>query len=165
DPELKRCENAGPDANKICQSDADCRQDDACSDKVCNCLAQGDADLSLSLDVSGDILNQPPTADAGTEQTVECANAAVTNVVLDASASSDPDNNIALYSWMRGTRTGELVGFDPRSTVEQALGTQTYVLRVIDALAQADEASTEVTVADRLPPIVSCAVGTPVLNK
>ena len=165
DPELKRCENAGPDANKICQTDADCRQDDACSDKVCNCLAQGDADLSLSLDVSGDILNQPPTADAGAEQTVECANAAVTNVVLDATASTDPDNNIALYSWMRGTRTGELVGFDPRSTVEQALGTQTYVLRVIDALAQADEASTEVTVADRLPPIVSCAVGTPVLNK
>jgi hypothetical protein len=165
DPELKRCENAGPDANKICQSDADCRQDDACSDKVCNCLAQGDADLSLSLDVSGDILNQPPTADAGPDQTVECANAAVTNVVLDASASSDPDANIALYSWLRGTRTGELVGFEQRSTVEQALGSQTYVLRVIDALAQADEGTTEVTVADQLPPIVSCSVVTPVLNK
>ena len=45
DPELKRCENAGPDANKICEDDSDCTQDDACSDKVCNCLAQGDADL------------------------------------------------------------------------------------------------------------------------
>ena len=45
DPELKRCENAGPDANKICEDDADCTQDDACSGKVCNCLAQGDADL------------------------------------------------------------------------------------------------------------------------
>jgi len=165
DPELKRCENAGPDANKICQSDADCRQDDACSDKVCNCLAQGDADLSLSLDVSGDILNQPPTADAGPDQTVECANAAVTNIVLDASGSSDPDSDIALYSWMRGTRTGALVGFDPRSQVEQSLGSQTYVLRVIDALAQADEATTQVTVADTLPPVVSCSVLTPLLNK
>ena len=51
DPELKRCENAGPDANKICEDDSDCAQDDDCSDKVCNCQARGDADLSLSLDV------------------------------------------------------------------------------------------------------------------
>jgi hypothetical protein len=165
DPELKRCENAGPDAGKICQNDSDCTQDDACSDKVCNCLAQGDADLSLSLDVSGDILNQPPTADAGPEQTVECATAAVTNVVLDASGSSDPDANIALYSWMRGTRTGAEVGFDPISTVEQSLGTQHYVLRVIDARAQADEDITQVTVSDTTPPVVSCSVVTPVLNQ
>jgi len=164
DPELKRCENAGPDANKICQSDADCAQDDACSDKVCNCLAQGDTDLALSLDVSGDILNQPPTADAGADQTVECATAAVTAIVLDASASSDPDANIALYSWTRGARTGPLVGFDQRSQVEQSLGSQTYFLRVIDARAQADEASTEVTVADTLPPVVSCSVLAPVLT-
>jgi len=128
-------------------------------------LAQGDADLSLSLDVSGNILNQPPTADAGPDQTVECANAAVTNIVLDASGSSDPDSDIALYSWMRGTRTGALVGFDPQSQVEQSLGSQTYVLRVIDALAQADEATTQVTVADTLPPVVSCSVLTPLLNK
>jgi len=165
DPELKRCENAGPDANKICEDDADCAQDDACSGKVCNCLAQGDADLSLSLDVSGTIVNQPPTADAGPVQTVECATAAVTTIVLDARGSSDPDANIALYSWMRGTRTGPLVGFDPTSRVEQSLGSQTYVLRVIDALAQADEDTTEVTVADTTPPIVSCSVATPVLNK
>jgi hypothetical protein len=165
DPELKRCENAGPDANKICEDDADCAQDDACSGKVCNCLAQGDADLSLSLDVSGTIVNQPPTANAGPVQTVECATAAVTTIVLDAGGSSDPDSNIALYSWMRGTRTGPLVGFDPTSKVEQSLGSQQYVLRVIDALAQADEDTTEVTVADTLAPIVSCFVATPVLNK
>ena len=165
DPELKRCENAGPDANKICEDDSDCAQDDACSGKVCNCLAQGDADLSLSLDVSGDILNQPPTADAGADQTVECATAGVTNIILDASASSDPDANIALFSWTRGARTGPLVGFDERSQVEQSLGSQTYFLRVIDALAQADEASTEVTVADTLAPIVSCSVATPLLTR
>jgi hypothetical protein len=165
DPELRRCENAGPDAGKVCQDDADCTQDDACSDKVCNCEAQGDTDLSLSLDVSGDILNQPPAADAGPDQTVECATAAVTNVVLDARGSSDPDSNIALYSWMRGTRTGALVGFDPTSHVEQSLGSQEYVLRVIDALAQADEDTTEVTVADTIPPVVSCSVATSVLNQ
>ena len=165
DPELKRCENAGPDAGKICQDDSDCTQDDACSDKVCNCQAQGDADLSLGLDVSGEILNQPPTADAGPDQTVECGTAAVTNVVLDASGSSDADSNIALYSWRRGRRTGAEVGFDPKSMVEQSLGSQTYVLRVIDARAQADEDTTQVTVEDTTPPVVSCSVVTPVLNQ
>jgi len=164
DPELERCDE-GPDVGKICQDDSDCAQDDACSDKVCNCLPVSQADLSLGLDVAGEILNQPPTADAGPDQTVECGTAAVTNVVLDASASSDPDSNLALYSWMRETRTGALVGFDQKSQVEQPLGTQKYVLRVIDALAQADEDITQVTVEDTTPPVVSCSVVMPVLNQ
>ena len=36
---------------------------------------------------------------------------------------------------------------------------------MIDALAQADEDVTEVTVADTIPPAVSCSAATPVLNK
>ena len=163
DPELKRCENAGPDAGKICQKDSDCTQDDACSDKVCNCESVAAADLSMSLDVSGDIVNQPPTADAGADQEVECATTAVTNVVLDASGSSDPDGNIALYSWRLGGRTGTEVGFDEVSTVEQSLGTQTYVLRVIDAFGQADEDTTVVNVVDTTPPVLSCSAALPML--
>ena len=166
DPELKRCENAGPDANKICEDDADCTQDDACSGKVCNCLAQGDADLTLSLDVSGAIFNQPPTADAGPAQTVECATAAVTNVVLDASGSSDPDANIALYSWMRGTRTGALVGFDPMSTVEQSLGSQ-QLCPAGDRCPRPDRRGHHRGRPSPIPspPAVSCSVATPVLNQ
>ena len=163
DPELKRCENAGPDAGKICQKDSDCTQDDACSDKVCNCLAVSQADISLALDVTGDILNQPPTADAGPDQTVECATAAVTNVFLDASRSSDLDSNLALFTWLRGTRGGPVVGFDEVSKVEQSVGRQSYVLRVIDALGQTDEDTTQVDVVDTTPPVVSCAVATPTL--
>ena len=165
DPELKRCENAGPDAGKICQADSDCTQDDACSDKVCNCLPVSQAGLSLGLDVAGNILNQPPTADAGPEQTVECATAAVTNVVLDAKGSSDLDSNLALFTWLRGTRGGPVVGFDEVSKVEQSLGTQSYVLRVIDAFGQTDEDTTQVDVVDTTPPVVSCSVVTPVLNQ
>jgi hypothetical protein len=165
DPELKRCENAGPDAGKICQDDSDCTQDDACSDKVCNCLPVSQADLSLSLDVAGDILNQPPTADAGPDQTVECATAAVTNIALDASASSDLDANLALFTWLRGTRGGPVVGFDEVSKVEQNLGTQSYVLRVIDAFGQTDEDTTQVDVVDTTPPVVNCGVATAALNQ
>src|SRR5262249_35571715 len=49
------------------------------------------------------------------------------------------------------------------SSVEQGLGTQTYVLRVIDAFAQTDEDSTTATVVDTTPPELSCSVATPVI--
>jgi hypothetical protein len=160
DPELKRCENAGPDANKICEDDSDCADDSACSDGDCNCEQVGSSDLLLGLNITGNISNQPPTANAGDDQSVECPALAI----LDASASSDLDSNIALFSWFRGSRTGEEVGFEEMSEVLQGLGTQTYVLRVIDALAQADEDATDVTVVDTTPPELSCSVAAPVLE-
>ena len=164
DPELKKCKE-GPDAGKICHSDSDCTQDPNCTNGVCSCVTVGIADMSLTLDVAGDIINQPPTADAGPDQNVECSSKAVTNVVLDASRSSDPDGNIALYSWLRGSRVGPEVGFDEMSKVEQSLGTETYVLRVIDTFGQADEDTTEVNVVDTTPPVLTCSVTTPVLNQ
>jgi hypothetical protein len=164
DPEAKRCAG-GPDDGMPCDDDDGCADDSSCTDSACNCVVIGDQDLSLSLDVAGDLLNQPPTANAGPDQIVECATAAVTNVVLDASNSDDPDSNIALYSWLRGGRAGTEVGFDAVSRVEQSLGAQSYILRVIDALGQADEDITEVNVADRIPPVVSCSVVKPVLSQ
>ena len=164
DPELKKCKE-GPDAGKICQSDMDCTQDPGCTNGVCSCVSIGIADLSLTLDVTGNIINQPPTANAGPDQNVECTAAAVTNVILDASASSDPDGNIALYSWLRGSRVDPEVGFDEVSKVEQSLGSETYILRVIDAFGQADEDTTQVNVVDTTPPVLSCSVAMPVLNQ
>ena len=150
DPELKRCENGG----HVCADDSQCADDDACSEV-------GSSDLILALNVDGRILNQPPTADAGADQTVECPAPGV----LDATGSSDLDSNIALFSWRRGSRTGEEVGFAEVSPVEQGLGTQDYVLRVIDAFGQTDEDTTAVTVVDTTPPELSCAVATPVVQQ
>lgn len=148
DPELKRCEDGG----NICTDDGDCADDDSCSEV-------GESQLLLNLDVAGMILNQPPTADAGTDQTVECPAAGI----LDASGSSDLDSNIALFSWRRGNRIGPEVGFEEMSVIQQGLGTQTYVLRVIDALGQAGEDATALTVEDTMPPVLSCSVITPVI--
>src|SRR5262249_9440293 len=117
--------------------------------------------LTLGLDVAGDILNQPPTADAGVDQTVECPAAGV----LDASGSRDLDSNITLYSWGLGTRIGPEEGFEERSVIQQGLGTETYVLRVIDALGQSDEDTTMLTVEDTMPPVLSCSVMTPVIQQ
>jgi hypothetical protein len=167
DPEAQRCEDAGPNAGAPCTDDAACGgENDECSDGVCNCeLVQGESDLLLSLDVAGEISNLPPTADAGTDQTVECSTAEVTNVVLDASGSSDLDDNLVLYSWLRGGRAGVEVGFDPMSKIEQSLGTQTYIARVIDQFGEADEDSTVVEVVDTTPPVLNCSVVVPVINQ
>ncbi len=163
DPELKQC-NGGPDNGNTCQSDNDCTQDPSCgSSNVCPCVAVGTQALAITLDVTGNIINQPPTANAGPDLNVECATKARTDVVLDATRSSDPDGNIALYSWFLGSRTGKEVGFEPLSKVEQALGSETYVLRVIDAFGQADEDMLKVDVVDTTPPVVTCSVAMPML--
>ncbi len=163
-PELKRCEPHGPTANKICTSDDDCEDDDACSDEKCNCEAISTSQLALSVNVSGDIKNQPPTADAGDDQTIECTDAAGTAITLDGTGSSDLDNNIKLFMWLRGSRTGAEVGIDPVSHVIQPPGGESYVLRVIDAFGQTDEDTTMVGVEDTIAPEVHCGVAKHVLE-
>ena len=122
--------------------------------------AAGAPTLELGLDLQGAIVNQPPTADAGKDQIVQCPK----RVVLDGSASSDLDGNIAVYSWLRGSRAGNKVGVEKVSQIEQRPGKETYVLRVIDTRGQTDEDSTEVTVIDTRAPQVSCGVRVPVLS-
>jgi len=162
DPELKRCA-MGPHAGDVCDDDTQCA-DQSQSCPGC-CQSVSNQDFSIGLDVAGDVVNQPPTAEAGPDQTVECTAAAVTNVVLDGSGSTDADGNITVYSWLRGNRVGDEVGSAPISHVQQPLGSETYVLRVIDTYGQADESTTEVNVVDTKPPVLSCSVMTPVLYR
>ena len=49
------------------------------------------------IDVYIPVSNQPPIANAGTNQTVNASD----KVTLDGSGSSDPDGNITKYSWMQ----------------------------------------------------------------
>lgn len=159
-PDVGVCENAGPSAGQLCSSDSDCTNDPACSDGVCNCETVSQVQVSLGLDLNGTIVNQPPTADAGPKQTIECSTAAATNVVLDGSASHDPDSNIVIYRWFADSRVGSTVGTSEVTNITQALGSKKYVLRVIDAVGQAHDSTTEVDVVDTTPPVVNCAVST-----
>jgi hypothetical protein len=158
DPEAKRCQN---DASVACTTDADCPGD--CTEAgTCPCLPIESAPVNFAIDVSGSIVNQPPTANAGLDQTAECSITGGARVVLDGSASSDPDGNIADERWFRGTRAGPLAGSGPAAVVEQLLGTQvSYVLRVIDGRGQADEDTTSVQVVDTKAPEVACNTPTP----
>ncbi len=156
DPELKRCEPAGPNANAICTTDDDCADDPACSDEVCNCLPVAQTEVALSINVNGPVVNRPPTANAGPDQTVECNVAGGGRFQLQ-SLSSDLDDNLALTRWYLNSRTGPEVGFAPRTAVQQAVGSSAaYVLRVIDRLAQTDEDVMQVQVVDTTPPTLSC---------
>lgn len=103
--------------------------------------------------VSGDIVNQPPAADTGADQNAECSTTGGANVVLNGTGSSDPDGNVADERWFRGSRVGPVAGYGATAIVAQGVGTQqSYVLRVIDALGQADEDTTSVAVVQAPAP-------------
>ncbi len=155
DPELKRCEGAGPSANQFCDTDDACVDDPACTDGVCNCVQVPSADVTLSLALGGVVVNQPPTTDAGANQVVECNQAGGSRLTLAAS-TSDPDGNLVQVRWMAGSRVGPEVAQTATAQVQQALGTTTYVNRVIDARGQSDEDFTVVQVRDTKAPQISC---------
>jgi hypothetical protein len=114
--------------------------------------------MSVNVALAGSLVNQPPTATAGADQTVECTSTAGASFILDGS-TTDPDQNATLASWRAGSRTGPEVGETLVS--EQSLGVgaqQTYVLRVIDTFAQADEDVTHVAVVDTTPPKLTVTV-------
>lgn len=75
-------------------------------------------------------LNQPPTADAGPDQTVTDADdSGSEDVTLDGSASTDADGTIADYSWVEG---GVEIATGAMPIVAFAVGAHTVTLTVTD---------------------------------
>jgi hypothetical protein len=104
-----------------------------------NCAVQNnprDVDVTAGLtentqfDVACALLNQPPVADAGPDQTVTDADdTGAEDVTLDGSASTDADGTIVSWSWaVDGTEiaTGEM------ATISFDVGVTTVVLTVTD---------------------------------
>ena len=120
------------------------------------------AGTNITSELAGTIINEPPTANAGKVQTVECTSPTGAQVTLDGSGSSDPENNIAAFIWHQGTRTGPEVGDASVVQVNQGMGvSQDYFLRVIDAYGQLDEDKTSVKVVDTTPPIIKHVTAAP----
>ncbi len=104
-----------------------------------NCAVQNnprDVDVTAGLtentqfDVACALLNQPPVADAGADQTLtDVDDSGAEDVTLDGSASTDADGTIVSWSWaVDGTEiaTGEM------ATVSFDVGVTTVVLTVTD---------------------------------
>jgi hypothetical protein len=122
-----------------------------------------DSDTAVEVDLAGTIVNEPPAASAAaTPRTVECTSPAGATVTLDGSATSDPENNLALFTWRRGSRAGTEVGGASVVQVPQPLGTTSpYFLQVVDTRAQASEDHTSVSVVDSTPPRITQLTATP----
>jgi hypothetical protein len=120
------------------------------------------ADSSVGVDLAGMIVNEPPTASAGGTTSVECTSASGAAITLDATGSTDPENNIGLYVWRQDSRAGDELGTDAIIHLTQALGSSSeYFLKVVDAYGQADEDSITVTVKDSTPPTITSVAASP----
>jgi hypothetical protein len=106
------------------------------------------------------IVVQPPVANAGPDQTVECTGNAQAAVHLDGSASTDPNGDITLYEWFEhfGLADQVLLGTGSTLTVSLPVGVHTITLRVTDATGKTSTDEVVVQVVDTIPPIVDAHV-------
>jgi hypothetical protein len=93
-----------------------------------------------------------PTANAGTDQTVECGGG-TTSVTLDGSASTPGSGTINSYSWAEGPTS---LGTGATLSVGLGLGVHTITLTVTDTGGGTDTDDVVITVQDTLAPDISC---------
>ncbi|MDX1387993.1 MAG: Ig-like domain-containing protein [Acidobacteriota bacterium] len=105
-------------------------------------------------------LNNPPVADAGDDQEVECGE----TVTLDGSGSTDADSSdgtnddIVLFEWFLdfGLKTEEKLGEGEMLDVDlDGVGTYNITLQVTDAFGATDTDETVVEIVDTTPPEIS----------
>ena len=90
--------------------------------------------------------NRPPVANAGIDQTITFP---TNGVMLDGSASSDPDNNITVYEWTKISGPSSFTVANPNAAQTQvtniAEGIYQFELKVTDALGLFDRDTVTVT--------------------
>ncbi|MFH1219417.1 MAG: FlgD immunoglobulin-like domain containing protein [Candidatus Eisenbacteria bacterium] len=108
-------------------------------------------------------VNEPPIADAGPDQTVECSSCEGAQVILDGSGSSDPDNDPLTFAWCEN---GHIIAgpiADPISTVVLACGTHNVGLTVDDGQGEKDTDEVLINVVDTTPPVITVTLNRDVL--
>jgi hypothetical protein len=119
-------------------------------------VAGGGPGFSTSRDDAGNAslsANQPPLADAGTEQTVRDVDGnGVQPALLDGSRSVDNDGLCRDFRWLMN---GQQVASGIKAKVELPVGTQTIVLAVRDNDGAEGFAQTSVTILPQTDPVPS----------
>ncbi len=114
-------------------------------------LIGGDTDPGSAIRVSGvgfELSNRPPVADAGSDRTAECGEAATL-----VAASTDPDGDTLTHTWT--TEGGDVLGTGPVLQVESLVGESRYRLTSQDPGGLSASALISVTVVDTRPPTLS----------
>ena len=116
-------------------------------------ITASDGWLSHTDAVAITVENNPPTSDAGEDQTVRLGD----TVTLDGSASTDPDNDIISYSWNQTAGPAVALSDDaassPAFTAPSSAGMLTFELTVSDGY-DTDTDTVTITVVNR-PPVAS----------
>jgi sugar lactone lactonase YvrE len=92
----------------------------------------------------------PPTANAGPDQTVECAGA-TTPVMLDGTGSTAGSGSINSYSWSEGSNP---LGTGATLSVSLPAGSHTITLTVTDTGGGTDTDDVIVNIADTVAPVI-----------
>lgn len=99
--------------------------------------------------------NEPPVADAGEDQTVECEAPGGTAVTLDGIGSTDPDGDDLAYEWTGPFVEGGGVVSGAEPTITLGLGEHVVMLTVTDPSGESDADEVTLTIEDTLPPVVT----------
>jgi len=100
--------------------------------------------------------NRPPVADAGADQSVECASPDGTPVTLDASASSDPDvGDVLTYEWRVNGETIAGPTNESQATATLGDGEHAITLLVTDAAGESAGDDVLINIVDTTPPVVT----------
>ena len=105
------------------------------------------------------IANSPPTANAGSHQTVECTSHAGALVTLNG-AASDPDGDVLSFVWKEGST---VLGSGAVLTVTLPRGSHTVTLTVDDGKGGTASDDVLITVADTTPPSLNVSLSPNVL--
>jgi Tol biopolymer transport system component len=115
--------------------------------------------------------NQPPVANAGTDVTRECEGNGQSIILLDGSASSDPDSSpgtnddIVSFEWFEdfGLATQRALGSGASLQASIPLGSHLITLRVTDRSGLTDTDDGVITVVDTHPPSISVGLSSTLL--
>lgn len=112
-----------------------------------------------SVDYSGQTVavsgcNEPPVANAGSDQSVALNGSHTANVTLDGTGSSDPNNDPLTYTW---SESGTTIATGATPTVPLGIGSHTLTLSVFDGEFTSTDDVT-IDVYDPTPPVVTASV-------
>jgi len=107
------------------------------------------APATVSITVSP--VNDNPVANAGTDQTLECAGG-LTTVTLNGSLSSDLDGDMLTYQWREGTT---VLGTGAILNKQLAFGSHTITLKVTDPSGAVSEDTVSINIVDTTAPTIT----------